>query len=248
MKKKEFLKDFEKIIILSIVILSIFLIILYVFIKRYFTSPIEKILNSISINKKVDDKQILSLNNELTEISNEYNLLFDKLNEEIDLNKKLLLVDPLTNSYNRKYYVMTMNEVLSLNNRYKMPFSIILFDIDDFKKINDGYGHLVGDKVLINIVKLINEDIRKTDTLYRVGGEEFIIICKNTIKSDAIIIAEKIRKKVEESLNIIENKTITISIGVTEVISDDDENSIYKRVDDNLYMSKNSGKNRVTSN
>jgi diguanylate cyclase (GGDEF)-like protein len=90
--------------------------------------------------------------------------------------------------------------------------------------------------------------IRKTDTLYRVGGEEFIIICKNTIKSDAIIIAEKIRKKVEESLNIIENKTITISIGVTEVISDDDENSIYKRVDDNLYMSKNSGKNRVTSN
>ena len=200
------------------------------------------------INKKVDDKQILSLNNELTEISNEYNLLFDKLNEEIDLNKKLLLVDTLTNSYNRKYYVMTMNEVLSLNNRYKMPFSIILFDIDDFKKINDGYGHLVGDKVLINIVKLINEDIRKTDTLYRVGGEEFIIICKNTIKSDAIIIAEKIRKKVEESLNIIENKTITISIGVTEVISDDDENSIYKRVDDNLYMSKNSGKNRVTSN
>ncbi|MGJ0301442.1 GGDEF domain-containing protein, partial [Aliarcobacter cryaerophilus] len=161
---------------------------------------------------------------------------------------KLLLVDTLTNSYNRKYYVMTMNEVLSLNNRYKMPFSIILFDIDDFKKINDDYGHLVGDKVLINIVKLINEDIRKTDTLYRVGGEEFIIICKNTIKSDAIIIAEKIRKKVEESLNIIENKTITISIGVTEVISDDDENSIYKRVDDNLYMSKNSGKNRVTSN
>lgn len=247
-EKKEFLKDFEKIIILSIVILSIFLTIIYVFIKRYFTSPIEKILNSISINKKVDDKQILSLNNELTEISNEYNLLFDKLNEEIDLNKKLLLVDTLTNSYNRKYYVMTMNEVLSLNNRYKMPFSIILFDIDDFKKINDGYGHLVGDKVLINIVKLINEDIRKTDTLYRVGGEEFIIICKNTIKSDAIIIAEKIRKKVEESLNIIENKTITISIGVTEVISDDDENSIYKRVDDNLYMSKNSGKNRVTSN
>src|SRR5574344_877584 len=89
-EKKEFLKDFEKIIILSIVILSIFLIILYVFIKRYFTSPIEKILNSISINKKVDDKQILSLNNELTEISNEYNLLFDKLNEEIDFDLSTL--------------------------------------------------------------------------------------------------------------------------------------------------------------
>ena len=247
-EKKEFLKDFEKIIILSIVILSIFLIILYVFIKRYFTSPIEKILNSISINKKVDDKQILSLNNELTEISNEYNLLFDKLNEEIDLNKKLLLVDTLTNSYNRKYYVMTMNGLISLNNRYKTPFSLILFDIDDFKKVNDGYGHLVGDEVLINLVKLVNENIRETDTLYRIGGEEFIIICKNTVKLDAINIAEKLRKKVEESLIVIKNKTITISIGVTEVIENDNENSIYKRVDDNLYISKNSGKNRITAN
>ena len=143
---------------------------------------------------------------------------------------------------------MTMNGLISLNNRYKTPFSLILFDIDDFKKVNDGYGHLVGDEVLINLVKLVNENIRETDTLYRIGGEEFIIICKNTVKLDAINIAEKLRKKVEESLIVIKNKTITISIGVTEVIENDNENSIYKRVDDNLYISKNSGKNRITAN
>ena len=246
--KRKFLKNFETIIIFSLIVISILLLILYMFIKKHFTNPIERILNSISNNKKVDDSIILSLNNELTEISNAYNILFDKLNEEIDLNKKLLLVDTLTNSYNRKYYVMTMNGLISLNNRYKTPFSLILFDIDDFKKVNDGYGHLVGDEVLINLVKLVNENIRETDTLYRIGGEEFIIICKNTVKLDAINIAEKLRKKVEESLIVIKNKTITISIGVTEVIENDNENSIYKRVDDNLYISKNSGKNRITAN
>ena len=246
--KRKFLKNFETIIIFSLIVISILLLILYMFIKKHFTNPIERILNSISNNKKVDDSIILSLNNELTEISNAYNILFDKLNEEIDLNKKLLLVDTLTNSYNRKYYVMTMNGLISLNNRYKTPFSLILFDIDDFKKVNDGYGHLVGDEVLINLVKLVNENIRETDTLYRIGGEEFIIICKNTVKLDAINIAEKLRKKVEESLIVIKNKTITIIIGVTEVIENDNENSIYKRVDDNLYISKNSGKNRITAN
>ena len=246
--KRKFLKNIETIIIFSLIVISILLLILYMFIKKHFTNPIERILNSISNNKKVDDSIILSLNNELTEISNAYNILFDKLNEEIDLNKKLLLVDTLTNSYNRKYYVMTMNGLISLNNRYKTPFSLILFDIDDFKKVNDGYGHLVGDEVLINLVKLVNENIRETDTLYRIGGEEFIIICKNTVKLDAINIAEKLRKKVEESLIVIKNKTITISIGVTEVIENDNENSIYKRVDDNLYISKNSGKNRITAN
>ena len=246
--KRKFLKNFETIIIFSLIVISILLLILYMFIKKHFTNPIERILNSISNNKKVDDSIILSLNNELTEISNAYNILFDKLNEEIDLNKKLLLVYTLTNSYNRKYYVMTMNGLISLNNRYKTPFSLILFDIDDFKKVNDGYGHLVGDEVLINLVKLVNENIRETDTLYRIGGEEFIIICKNTVKLDAINIAEKLRKKVEESLIVIKNKTITISIGVTEVIENDNENSIYKRVDDNLYISKNSGKNRITAN
>lgn len=245
--KRKFLKNFETIIIFSLIVISILLLILYMFIKKHFTNPIERILNSISNNKKVDDSIILSLNNELTEISNAYNILFDKLNEEIDLNKKLLLVDTLTNSYNRKYYVITMNGLISLNNRYKTPFSLILFDIDDFKKVNDGYGHLVGDEVLINLVKLVNENIRETDTLYRIGGEEFIIICKNTVKLDAINIAEKLRKKVEESLIVIKNKTITISIGVTEVIENDNENSIYKRVDDNLYISKNSGKNRITA-
>ena len=79
--KRKFLKNFETIIIFSLIVISILLLILYMFIKKHFTNPIERILNSISNNKKVDDSIILSLNNELTEISNAYNILFDKLNE-----------------------------------------------------------------------------------------------------------------------------------------------------------------------
>jgi diguanylate cyclase (GGDEF)-like protein len=89
--------------------------------------------------------------------------------------------------------------------------------------------------------------MRNTDTLYRIGGEEFIIICKNTTEPEVIKFAEKLRIKIESSVNIIEEKTITVSIGVTEVFSNDTKDSIYKRVDDNLYHSKNNGKNKVST-
>ncbi|MDB2405693.1 GGDEF domain-containing protein, partial [Arcobacteraceae bacterium] len=193
------------------------------------------------------DPIIISLNNELSEISQKYNYLYDELSKEIELNKKLILIDPLTTAYNRKAFDTTLSEVFSLFNRYKTPFSLLLLDIDNFKQINDTYGHITGDDVLKDLVDLINENIRNTDTLYRVGGEEFIIICRNTILSDAVNLAEKLRQTIESSLNTINDNTITVSIGVTEVITKDTHNSIYKRVDDNLYDSKNKGKNRVSS-
>jgi len=228
-------------------IILILLIGLFIFIKNRFTKPIENIVDSITSHTKVKDKVILSLNNELSDISNSYNNLLYQLTKEIDLNRQLLLIDPLTKSYNRKAFENTIIEVISLFNRYNTPFSLILLDIDKFKEINDNYGHLVGDNVLIEMVALITKNIRKTDTLYRVGGEEFFIICKNTMQLDVINIAEKLRETIEKSLNVIENKTVTVSIGVTEVIENDTKDAIYKRVDDNLYFSKNNGRNRVTS-
>ena len=246
-EKLKFLENLRNIFLASLVIILIFLIGLFVFIKNEFTKPIENIVDALTSHTKVKDKTILSSNNELSEISNNYNKLFDKLTEEINLNKQLLLIDPLTKSYNRKAFDNTMTEVLSLFNRYNTPFSVILLDIDNFKQINDNYGHIVGDHVLIEMVNLITKTIRETDSLYRVGGEEFFVICQNTVQPDAITVAEKIRKEIEQSLNVIENKTVTVSIGVTEVTENDTKDSIYKRVDNNLYVSKNNGKNRVTS-
>lgn len=246
-KKLEFLDNFRNIFFTSLVIILILLIGLFIFIKNRFTKPIENIVYSITSHTEVEDKTILSLNNELSDISNSYNKLLLQLTKEIDLNKQLQLVDPLTKAYNRKAFEKTMTEVMPSFNRYKIPFSLILLDIDKFKEINDDYGHLVGDHVLIDMVALIIKNIRETDTLYRVGGEEFFIVCKNTVQSDVVIFAEKLREIIEQCLITIEHKTVTVSMGVTEVAENDTKDSIYKRADDNLYFSKNNGRNRVTS-
>ncbi|MGB3751295.1 MAG: diguanylate cyclase [Arcobacteraceae bacterium] len=246
-EKLKFMEDFKNTFIYTLFVVALFLIMIYFIIQIKFTQPIEKILNSIKNSKKIDDILISSTNNELSEISIVYNDLFDKLIAEIKLNKELSLTDALTKSYNRKAFDKNITENIALFKRYKTPFSLLLFDIDDFKMVNDTYGHIVGDKVLIRMVELINNNTRDTDILYRVGGEEFIIISKNSILLDATYLAEKLRKIIEESLSIIENKIITVSVGVTEVSENDNMDSIYKRVDDNLYSSKNSGKNRVTA-
>ena len=141
---------------------------------------------------------------------------------------------------------MKIEELLSLYSRYNTIFSIAMLDIDDFKKINDEYGHRIGDNVLINLVQLIESNIRQNDFLYRIGGEEFVILFAQTSIEEAITVSEKIRKSVEEELKTIKDKTITLSIGVSEVMPDDTENKIFTRVDKLLYQSKTNGKNRVT--
>ncbi len=246
-KKIEFMKKVESIFIASIIIVTILLIILFVFIRNKFTYPIEGIVESLKQQKKVEDAKIISLNNELSQIALKYNTLYDDLRKEIELNKRLTLIDPLTKALNRKAFDTTMAEVFSTYHRYQTPFTLILFDIDDFKKINDNYGHSAGDNVLKEMVQLINSTIRTTDKLYRIGGEEFILICKHSIKSDALQIAEKLRTTIENSLNVIEDHVITISVGVTEVVKLDTQDSIYQRVDQNLYLSKTNGKNMISA-
>jgi len=156
-------------------------------------------------------------------------------------------IDSLTNSMNRRSYDIKIEELLSLYSRYNTVFSMIMLDIDDFKAINDEYGHRIGDNVLINLVQLIKLKIRKNDILYRVGGEEFIILCAQTSIDKAIIMSEKIRKSVQTDLKILEDKSITISIGVSEVMQNDTENELFTRVDKLLYQSKTNGKNQVSS-
>ena len=245
--KVNFMQSYTKFFIFTFILILVILILLFIFVQKRFTNPTEIISKSLNDSKKIDDKSIIMLDNELSDIAKKYNKLFDELQEEIELNKNLTLIDPLTEAYNRKAFGIQIDKLFSLYGRYKVPFSVILMDIDDFKQVNDNYGHQMGDKVLKVFVSLVLENIRKADSLYRIGGEEFLIICENTIKSDAYTLAEKLRNKIEHSLNIIEDKTITVSVGVTQVVQSDNRESIYKRVDENMYFSKNSGKNRITS-
>lgn len=166
-----------------------------------------------------------------------------ELMESISMN----MTDHLTNVKNVKAYKEEIEKLLELYKRYQIPFSIMILDIDDFKMINDMYGHRVGDKVLIELCALIQNNIRTSDTLFRVGGEEFVILCQNVTLKESVEVAHKIRAAVEQRLSTISDKTITISIGVTEVNATDTEDSIYRRVDALLYDSKHSGKNSVKS-
>ena len=245
--KVNFMKDYTKFFIFSLILILMLLTLLSFFVQKRFTYPTETISESLNSSKKIDDKSILTLDNELSDIAKKYNKLFDELQEEIELNKNLTLIDPLTKAYNRKAFDIQMDKIFSHYNRYKTPFSVILTDIDDFKDVNDNYGHHVGDNTLKAFVDLVTLNIRKTDLLYRIGGEEFFIICENTTIRDASNLAEKLRSKIESSLTVIEEKTITVSIGVCEVVQSDTRDSIYKRVDANMYFSKNRGKNSVTS-
>ncbi|PLY12845.1 MAG: GGDEF domain-containing protein, partial [Sulfurimonas sp.] len=174
-----------------------------------------------------------------------YNKLLTNLHNKIKKNRELIRIDFLTKAKNRKAYHENVLELLSLYKRYQIPFSIMLFDIDNFKEVNDTYGHSVGDDVLKDITRLVKSEIRESDFLYRVGGEEFVVLFPQTSLQSAKKVAEKIRKIIQNNLNTIENRTITVSIGVCEVEADDIGDSLYKKVDQLLYKSKKSGKNRV---
>ncbi len=178
--------------------------------------------------------------------------VIDRKNSEIKIKKlnkelqQMVHTDPLTGAKNRLAFIKRITEEIERAKRYEAPLSIIMFDIDHFKKINDTYGHNVGDNVLKGMVKIVEEHLRKSDNLYRTGGEEFIVILPNTDIEKAEIVAEKIREAICKT-KFEKVGRVTISIGVTQVTEDDDEDTVTSRVDEALYRAKNTGRNRVVT-
>jgi diguanylate cyclase (GGDEF)-like protein len=190
------------------------------------------------------DRQLQSTNNMLLQQSRELR----KLNEEFKL---LSITDSLTGLYNRRYYESMIEAEISISARHGIPNSILLIDVDHFKKINDVHGHHTGDLVLEEIARRMRSKIRLSDVLCRFGGEEFIVFCKNTDQGDAINIAEKLRLAVLERKFIIGHETlnVSISIGVAtlpDFHSTDTATDFYRHADIALYQSKGEGRNRVT--
>lgn len=158
--------------------------------------------------------------------------------------KKLATIDSLTEIYNRYKIDDEIRLNIARYQRYKEPFSVLMFDIDHFKIINDTYGHDVGDRVLKNLSKTVSKNIRVTDKVGRWGGEEFIVVLENTTKDEAFLMAEKLRKIVEASV-IDEKYKITISIGVAQYEEPESREELIKKVDEALYMAKEKGRNQV---
>lgn len=164
--------------------------------------------------------------------------------------KNLSITDDLTQLYNPRYFYKKLEEEIDRLMRYKQPLSLLLIDIDDFKKINDRYGHLKGDKVLKMTGRIIQDFLRKIDTAYRYGGEEFTVLLPGTGIEAAMNVAERIRKGFEsKDLSLITNETlnISVSIGAAQFKPGEEMEAFVKRTDDALYVAKQKGKNRVCS-
>jgi len=152
--------------------------------------------------------------------------------------------DALTKIYNRHGANELLNHRLHEIQRGERSLSVIFFDIDYFKKVNDTYGHDIGDYVLVRIAELVSDEIRSSDIFARWGGEEFILFLIDTKIEDAINVAEKLRKIIETHA-FADIERVTCSFGVTSFQEGDDKNSLLKRVDAYLYQAKESGRNCV---
>jgi diguanylate cyclase (GGDEF)-like protein len=162
--------------------------------------------------------------------------------------KELSEKDGLTGAYNRRYFMQIFDKEFSIAKRYKNKLSILLIDIDNFKEVNDTYGHAGGDAVLKRFVIFCEDILRDSDLFGRYGGEEFIVMLPSTPSLGAAIIAERIRANIEEMSVTYEKQTIkfTISIGVSQALdTDSNSNAVLTRTDSALYQAKKKGRNRI---
>ena len=172
--------------------------------------------------------------------------LTEKLQKKNEALKILAVTDELTGLYNRHYIDRTINDIMYHSDRNHEPLTMIILDLDHFKLVNDRWGHPIGDKVLKHISELTQLNLRNTDILARFGGEEFVIILQNTALQSALIIAEKLRKIMENTL-IAPVGNVTSSFGVSERKIYEPFKSWYKRADKALYLAKESGRNKVVA-
>src|SRR5215471_16437925 len=161
---------------------------------------------------------------------------------------RLTTIDGLTQIYNKRYFLETLEREIARSHRYRRSLSLVMFDIDHFKKVNDGFGHLAGDYVLKHLAQTVRSKIRREDCFARYGGEEFAIVLPEIDGANAVPFAEKIRQIVEKTEFKFENTRIpvTISMGVAAIDAELTEAAaLIKRADERLYEAKASGRNRV---
>ena len=184
-------------------------------------------------NHKGEITSFVSTGKDVTE-----HMLLEKKFEE------LASIDTLTGIANRMKFDEILHYSIDRTKRYNTALSIILFDIDDFKHVNDTYGHISGDTVLKEIALIGNENIRKNDLIARWGGEEFMILQPDIPRDEAPILAERLRQAIESHTFGNVGK-ITVSLGVTNFLETDNADTFLKRVDEALYAAKSSGKNKL---
>ncbi len=157
-------------------------------------------------------------------------------------------IDSLTGVKNRTAFDSNFSRDVEYSHRKASELSLMVLDIDLFKRINDNYGHIVGDNVLRQVAQCVEHTIRSSDALYRYGGEEFAIVLNGTDEAGALLLAERIRQNVEELvLDSLTDVRISVSLGLAVLRDDEDADRLFERADEALYQAKRDGRNRVTS-
>jgi diguanylate cyclase (GGDEF)-like protein/PAS domain S-box-containing protein len=168
---------------------------------------------------------------------------YKEMEEKLEI---LSLTDPLTKAYNRRYMTEKLEEEIERAKRNNSTFSIIMVDIDHFKRINDNFGHNMGDLVLQKVTEMIKNRIRKIDVLARWGGEEFLILLLDTPVDKAVVLAEELRQKLS-LMEIPKVQAVTASFGVAGYCPGDNIDTLVKKADDMMYKAKREGRNKVVS-
>jgi two-component system, cell cycle response regulator len=170
----------------------------------------------------------------------------NQLAENNKILKKLSITDELTRLSNRRKLIAQLKEKIYDASRYSTPLSLILFDIDHFKKINDTYGHLSGDEVLKNIAEVFLNSLRSTDIAGRYGGEEFLLILPNTALEKGITVAKTLNEKIKKlTFEFAPDAKVTISGGICEYSNEIKYEHLLAKVDDLLYVAKDKGRDRI---
>lgn len=208
------------------------------------------------IAKPIQFKELLARIKNQIKIHNRLKDLEDKIKELTKRNsvlEQLAITDSLTELYNKGYILQRLESEMIRSARYNEPISLIILDLDYFKKINDSFGHVAGDNILRKLAKILVESVRDVDIVARYGGEEFIVVCPNTSIGGAAILSERIRENVQNttfrsgSFDI----KLTISLGVSSVSSSSlaggtiNSSKLIEEADLALYKAKASGRNRV---
>ncbi|MCF8026114.1 MAG: GGDEF domain-containing protein [Desulfobacteraceae bacterium] len=184
------------------------------------------------------------LNNELSTISRELGRKNRELEKAYRKITELSRTDALTGLANREYFRQRCEEMFALSQRHQSYLSLVMMDLDNFKQVNDTYGHDAGDAVLAAFGALVRENCREGDFPARFGGEEFIAFLPHTPANDALNFADRLRKLLSQQ-DILENgRRITLSAGISELRAGDSLDELIKRADNALYQAKHQGRNR----
>lgn len=215
------------------------------------TKSIQKILQEANIRLSIINLDFDQTNKELIQAKIKLENFAQELKEKNKILENLANIDGLTGIYNHRYFQNSLDNEISRAMRNETEISLLLIDIDKFKKFNDNYGHQVGDFILKEFSKILKDNIRKYDTVARYGGEEFTVILPDTSIDDAIAVAEKLRSAIDDFVfkDLQSNYHITASFGVATArpITDDNfsKNNLINEADTALYDAKEAGRNRV---